>query len=252
MIADHPDSPTVRSVLARLSSGVTASPRLVHRGDDARIELSGRVLLNWTAKAANLLLEEADVRPGDVVALDLPPGHWRSAYWALAAWSLGACVDVTPGGGAGAVVRIAVASPDLSADPPTVAVTPAPLARRSEVALAPGVIDEAAVLSTYGDVAPPAEDVEPDEAALLAGSQSWSFAELCPPAEGPSAGEGATGQERRILLAPHGRPTPAGALRAMVGAWAADGSLVVPPAGVDPDALARIAEQEGVTRRVTG
>ena len=42
-----------------------------------RIELSGRVLGTWVAKAANLLTEELDVQPGDRVALDLP-AHWRA------------------------------------------------------------------------------------------------------------------------------------------------------------------------------
>ena len=58
-----------------------------------RIELSARVLANWVAKAANLLRDDLDAGPGSVVLLDLPP-HWRTLYWAFAAWSVGACVEV--------------------------------------------------------------------------------------------------------------------------------------------------------------
>ena len=30
---------------------------------------------------------EFDVEPGSIVAIDLPTGHWRTVYWALAAWA---------------------------------------------------------------------------------------------------------------------------------------------------------------------
>ena len=48
-----------------------------------RVELSGRVFDNWVAKSANLLSEEFDLSPGDVVGIDMP-GHWKSAALALA------------------------------------------------------------------------------------------------------------------------------------------------------------------------
>ena len=51
------------------------------------------MLANWVAKAANLLRDDLDAGPGSVVLLDLPP-HWRTLYWAFAAWSVGACVEV--------------------------------------------------------------------------------------------------------------------------------------------------------------
>ena len=57
-----------------------------------RIELSGKVLVNWVSKAANLLSEEFDVSTGSRVGVVLPAAHWRSAYWCLAAWALGATV----------------------------------------------------------------------------------------------------------------------------------------------------------------
>ena len=65
-------------------------PRLTWYGTDGeRVELSGRVLDNWVAKTANLLVEELDVEPGSTVVLHLPL-HWRTATWLLAVWSVGA------------------------------------------------------------------------------------------------------------------------------------------------------------------
>jgi len=69
-----------------------ASPRLAWSSSDGEaLELSGRVLANWTAKIANLLVEEADAEPGTRVLLDLPV-HWRSLVWALGTWVAGATV----------------------------------------------------------------------------------------------------------------------------------------------------------------
>ena len=90
---------TPASVLADL---VRATPpvRRVTFYDDApgptrgeRIELSGRVLANWVDKAANALRTSTTPHPARVVRLDLPTLHWRTAYWALAMWSVGATVS---------------------------------------------------------------------------------------------------------------------------------------------------------------
>ena len=40
-------------------------------------ELSGRVLENWVAKTANLLVEELDAAPGSTIALRAPDGTMR-------------------------------------------------------------------------------------------------------------------------------------------------------------------------------
>ena len=86
-------------LLAALAGSDPTRPRLTWYDDGLgptrgeRIELSGRVLANWAAKAANLLQEDLDVAPGSLVEVDLPT-HWRAAYWLLAAWSVGAEVVV--------------------------------------------------------------------------------------------------------------------------------------------------------------
>ena len=80
---------TVPQLLAALAASDPGRPRLTWY-DDApgptrgeRIELSARVLANWVAKAANLLVDELDIEPGDQVVIALPT-HWRAAYWLLA------------------------------------------------------------------------------------------------------------------------------------------------------------------------
>ena len=94
---------TPSSVLADLVRADATRPRVTFY-DDApgptrgeRIELSGRVLANWVAKAGNALQEEYDAAPGTLVRLDLPALHWRTAYWALAVWSVGATVSLVEG-----------------------------------------------------------------------------------------------------------------------------------------------------------
>ncbi|MEO8749738.1 MAG: TIGR03089 family protein, partial [Allobranchiibius sp.] len=83
---------TPADVLAGLLKSDPTSPRITCYDDATgeRIELSGKVLANWVAKAANLLQDELDAAPGTVVSLRLPPDHWRTYYWAFAAWCVGA------------------------------------------------------------------------------------------------------------------------------------------------------------------
>src|SRR3712207_5978996 len=73
-------------------------PRVTWYGPGGeRIELSGKVLGNWVAKTANLLVDELDVEPGGTVGVDLPT-HWRAVVWLLAGWAAGAQVVVAPVG----------------------------------------------------------------------------------------------------------------------------------------------------------
>ena len=115
-----PSSATPAALLRAMVAADPGRPRItVYDDTDSatrgeRIELSARVLANWVAKAANLLRDDLDAGPGSVVLLDLPP-HWRSLYWALAAWSVGACVEVpdprtTVDAGTGAAASVAAAS----------------------------------------------------------------------------------------------------------------------------------------------
>ena len=70
------------------------TPALVWRNGPERVELSGRVLVNWVEKAAGLLVDELDVAASDVVTVS-PVPHWRLVVIALAALRAGARVQFT-------------------------------------------------------------------------------------------------------------------------------------------------------------
>lgn len=70
----------------------SSRPALIwYAADGERVELSGRVLDNWTAKTANLWVDELDLEAGDVVALG-DEVHWRGLVAALGTWTMGAAV----------------------------------------------------------------------------------------------------------------------------------------------------------------
>lgn len=72
------------------------SPALTLYGPSAgtaRLELSGKVVANHVAKAANLLTDDIMIDPGQDVKIDLPP-HWRLLTWTLGALIAGG--RVTP------------------------------------------------------------------------------------------------------------------------------------------------------------
>jgi uncharacterized protein (TIGR03089 family) len=56
-----------------------------------RTELGWATFENWTAKAANLLVEELELEPGDVLATDLGT-HWTALVLQVAAWRAGVTV----------------------------------------------------------------------------------------------------------------------------------------------------------------
>jgi uncharacterized protein (TIGR03089 family) len=233
------DTPT--ALLGALAGSDPTRPRLTWYDDEPgptrgeRIELSGRVLANWTAKAANLLQDDLDAGPGTVVALDLPT-HWRAAYWLFAAWSVGAEVvvgvslahhqpavvvtdDPVDWAGAGAQV-VAVSLPALGR-----AWTGAPLAA--------GVVDEAKELATYGDRYDAWAAAEDDQVALRTPERVWTYAELVPAARA-AAVEAGLGEGARVLTS----AGPELAVARWLAAWAVDGSLVLvrPGAGNDTSA----------------
>ncbi|GAA4398102.1 TIGR03089 family protein [Fodinibacter luteus] len=243
-----------------------------------RVELSARVLANWVAKAANLLQDDLDVGPGSTVRIDLPP-HWRTLYWALAAWSVGACVEV-PAGRTGAGVdgrgavgvapaggvlaagggSDAVPSPRASSgadvvvtdavDAAAVAdeavlVTLAALARAAAVPVPAGVVDEARELATHGDVFEAWAEPGPADAALRvvgggAGKDEASFAGLVP------GGPASVGSERVHTST----PDTVAFLRLALQVWAGSGSLVLTRGEPAAEVLASRLEAEGVTRAV--
>jgi uncharacterized protein (TIGR03089 family) len=235
---------TPPELLAALMASDPTRPRVTWY-DDAegptrgeRIELSARVLANWTAKAANLLVDELDVEPGDVVVLALPP-HWRALYWALAAWSAGAVVTVPQSVSAGVPTGVPTDADDVPAGArvlvvsagtawlaehadveSVVAVSLPALSRRWDFGPLPaGAVDEAAVLTGQGDVFVPFSDPGPDAPALRVGNEEWTAAGLVSAA-----------REAASALSPGARALvtdgPAAAAR-LLAPWTVDGSLVL-------------------------
>lgn len=232
-------------------------PRLTWYGPDAeRIELSGAVLANWMNKCANMAVEELDAGPGVRVGLDLPV-HWRAVVWALGTWCTGA--ELT--------LAAPPADPGAQASgPPDVVLTHRPqewttsgalvaavalpgLARRWDGAPLPaGAIDSAAAVMSFGDqigYLPPTDPGAP----AVGGEPGVPYAELLDWASGAPAHHGG----RTLLTVDDDGPDALqAALRACLGAWTADGSVVlcgtVQSARLREDAalLARLVAQEQV------
>src|SRR6187401_95707 len=199
---------TPAALLRRLVAADPGRPRVtVYDDTDSptrgeRIELSARVLANWVAKAANLLRDDLDAGPGSVVLLDLPP-HWRTLYWAVAAWSVGACVEVPANrttadaglgpaqAGAGNAVADVVVTDAVdvaAAADEAVLVTLAALARSASGPVPTGVVDEARELATHGDVFDAWDEPDGSDPALRAAGEVVAYADLVSaprPASGP-------------------------------------------------------------------
>lgn len=254
--------PTPAHLLRAIVAADPGRPRItVYDDTDSatrgeRIELSARVLANWVAKGANLLRDDLDVGAGSIVQLDLPP-HWRTVYWALAAWSVGAAV-VVPGtrlsdaGGSGAAADTGVAGVDVvvtdavdvaaaatASGADVVFVTLAALARSSVVPVPAGAVDEARELATHGDVFDAWDEPEPSDVALrVPGDGETTYAAVVP--EAVARGE-------RVHT---GTPDTAAFLRLALEVWSGDGSLVLSRGDAGDDVLGPRLVAEGVTRRV--
>ena len=255
--------PTPAHLLRALVAADPGRPRItVYDDTDSatrgeRIELSARVLANWVAKGANLLRDDLDVGGGSVVQLDLPP-HWRTLYWALATWSVGAAVDVparrrSDAGGAAAAAdsgdaggdvvvtdAVDVASAATASGADVVFVTLAALARSATVPVPAGAVDEARELATHGDVFDAWDEPDPSDVALRLlgdGDGETTYAAVVP--EAVARGE-------RVHTS---TPDTAAFLRLALEVWAGDGSLVLSRGDAGDDVLTSRFVAEGVTRR---
>jgi uncharacterized protein (TIGR03089 family) len=229
----------VQSLLAALMASDPGRPRITVYDDTdgptrgERVELSARVVANWVAKAANLLQDELDAGPGTVVRLALPP-HWRTVYWALAAWSVGATVDVRPGGADGPDIVVTDDPEQIGDAASGVLVTLAALARSAPSPTPAGAVDEARELATHGDVFTAYDSPDPEDAALVDPEGTTTFGDLLADAARPGRWHTDTGDTTALL-------------RLVLAAWAADGSVVLTRGTPDADVLERRLASEGVT-----
>ena len=230
--------PTPADVLADLLRNDPARPRVTFYDDSVnvgeRIELSAKVLTNWVSKAANLLQEELELGPGSVVRLELPAQHWRTLYWALAVWSVGATLDVQGSQPAQLLVTTDADAASSASTDAAVLVTLAALARQHPDPVPDGVIDEARDLSTYADHFDAWVEPTPDDDALVDGYGTHSYADVVPDLRWE--------QGSRV----HVTGSPATTLRRSLAAWAVDGSVVL-VLGPESANLAARLESEGVT-----
>ncbi|UFU07557.1 TIGR03089 family protein [Ruania halotolerans] len=207
-------------------------PRLTWYGPEAeRVELTGRVLGTWVAKAANLLADEADVHTGTTVRLDLP-AHWRAAVWALASWACGASLTLDEQPEADILVTSRIASPS---EAEVVIMIALPALAMTTDDVPPGVVDGASEAMSHPDLL--IQPVPSPGARLASGGMVHDLLEESI-AEAPA--------ERTLLrVARPGASNPAEVaqmLRAMVRTWSSGGSIVLL---ADPDAdVDRIAAQE--------
>lgn len=202
-----------------------------------RIELSARVLANWVSKAANLLQDEWDAAPGCVVRLDLP-AHWRSAYWALAVWAVGATVRLGEGDADAVVTDSPGLAGSFAADGRDAALVTLPALARRAAEVPPGVVDEAAEIANQPDVFEPRESADDDDLALLVEGAATTYAELVEP--GPA--------KARVHVV---EPDLAAYLHTCLGTWAGDGSVVLTRGSLDDAARARREASEGATAALT-
>ncbi|QDY88938.1 TIGR03089 family protein [Arthrobacter sp. UKPF54-2] len=216
-------------LMTALRSGQSTSPRLTWYGPDAeRVELSGRVLDNWVAKTSNLFQDELDAEPGTRLRLDLP-AHWKSVVLALAAWQLG--MEVVFDAADAELVATAAPGPAAAGGSfeTVMAVALPALAMRWPGSLPSGVVDYAAEIRSHGDFFMPHVDPEPERPAVrdAAGTVHTHGALLAGFAAAGDAGAagGAPKEGPRLLVRADDGLEPV--LAQALGAWAADGSVVL-------------------------
>lgn len=179
-----------------------------------RVELSGRVLENWVAKTANMLVEECEAAPGTRICLELPV-HWRSVVLALASLRTGLAQEPVQQQAPGPAGIPETAPGGLWAG-----FSPSPLAARAEQALLldPGplataysgpplpegsatVLDYCAEVRAFDDVYAPLQPLDPATALARGAATEEATAEAQEPDRGGTAPGQPTGPEDVTTLA---------------------------------------------------
>ena len=220
-------------------------PRVTWYGPGGeRVELSGRTLLNWVSKTANLLVAELDAEPGTTVGVDLP-AHWRTVSWLLATWAAGAHAVVAPEPpGPDVLVTTEPGPPGQAGTAAHVVAVALPALATSFGATLPHAVHDAAVeVRQQPDAFRPHLTPSPGDPAFTAAGRTTSHGELVAAARDLAGAAGVRPGDRVLTGA-----GPELALTAWLGVLALDGSLVLhhDPAGA-PDSL---AAQEAVSRRL--
>jgi uncharacterized protein (TIGR03089 family) len=230
-------------------------PRVTWYGPGGeRVELSGKTLLNWVSKTANLLVAELDAEPGTTVGIDLP-AHWRTVSWLLATWAAGAHAVVVPDVGVGGgetssapgldvLVTTEPGRPDRASGAEHVVAVALPALATSFGSSLPEAVHDAAVeVRLQPDVFQPYQTPDPGDAAFTAAGLTTSHGDLVTAAREAAAAAGVQPGDRVLTGA-----GPELALGGWLGVLALDGSLVLHH---DPAAAPESLDaQEAVSRRV--
>lgn len=240
-----------------------AAPALTAYTPDGRLEVSGRVALQWANKIVGLLRDELDAEEGDVLRVDLPPS-WRAPLWTLGALLAGVTPRLPGTDGPDEAEHLPEdkATASGTADGPTAA-------RETATNVTPAI-------ATVTHV----PDTVPDDAgtilALAEGSLAMRWTgEL--PRGGIDASSETLAQPDDMIFPPTpadgdpvlgaasavGRDLPTGVREALVptgtsdavvavlGAWLARGSAVLLAPGTDETESARLVEVERARLRPT-
>jgi uncharacterized protein (TIGR03089 family) len=223
-----------------------------------RTELGYGTFENWTAKAANLLVEELELTPGDVLVTDLGT-HWTALVLQVAAWRAGVVVALPGAAGPG--------SPGTGGAGPGSPGTGAADARAyregkegprdgSVPNLVVGTGMAGRMVGDPGEAIPFGEEVlafpddfadhagDPDEPVLLAPGGALSSADLLGGAARLATSAGLEAGGRYLSTVP--ADTAAGVLAGPVLALATGGGVVLATATA-PEGLGRLAESERAT-----
>lgn len=214
----RPAGPDPRPLIERLEASPRPAVVQYPNVTDAqgRIELSGRVLVNWAAKTANLLDVEG-LSTGSRVAVDLPAA-WKSLAVTLGALWAGTEVTLCSQGSTDTVSSDAVLTdrPDLWADHPGVLIAVSPGATDTEFGteLPAHAVDLSAEVRQQADqFLLPAPDLSP--ATLPALAQD----EVSDGGSPTSASAWIVEQSRGTAVAAGGQRLDAALLLAAITAW---------------------------------
>jgi uncharacterized protein (TIGR03089 family) len=243
----------VGALIERQAGRYGDKPFLTHYDDDRgeRVELSYRTFENWTAKIANLLVEELDAGEGARVAV-LVGNHWRAMAISFACWRAGVSLlpldPATPADRGADAIRAAGCAAAFVAEERLAGLAAAlrrQPGRPALVAVGSGLLgrtgadpatalDFASIVPSMGDLFDPAGGLAAE--ALLAagagpGGTARSQGELLA-AAGKAAGELDLDEGDRLFT---GLPSyrPAGVASGLVAPFAAGAGVVV-ATGFDP------------------
>ena len=202
------------------------------------VELSVTTYANWVAKAASLLVEEADVQRGQRLRIDLPP-HWLGTVFVGAALTVGAIVtdredaDVVVCGPA-TVEHWA----EVAHGRPVLACSLLPLGVRFAGPLPPGVLDVGVEVWSQPDAFTPWDPPAADDLA----TDERTHADVMKAA---AAGTSHTGGGRLLSASNPASPPEIDTFTEPLS----DGGSLVLVRNPDPARLDDLAEVERVTRR---